>query len=345
MTIVVAGFDIDPPSSYRRFVGLLDDEPTTQPAPTKAELAEEERQLYAEALKKPTKAFLFADSLLSRAADGRRQAVAGEAEKLFELEISLSIPDFSPHGYPSRRFTILRKTSCGVAYSGSPHMWQFTVERFREEMRNLHYTWAGSDYGVPGHYAICKANDPEDMAFAKGTFDESINFDSRGLPPLEGAFVADVFASCFDAALMDHFPKEYDNEGQPVSFEIPIEFLLQVYCEKDKAPKIYRFGWEDDRGQFPTGYKSVRAEVQCDEVAVLGQVSWWPPLVQVRQQAIAEGKSVQRAMEQKLVSLIVANAQANYVGGRLRAGTLSCRGFEKRKLQTGNCATSSGTQA
>jgi ribosomal protein L7/L12 len=52
MTIVVAGFDIDPPSSYRRFVGLLDDEPTTQPAPTKAELAEEERQLYAEALKK-----------------------------------------------------------------------------------------------------------------------------------------------------------------------------------------------------------------------------------------------------------------------------------------------------
>lgn len=71
------------------------------------------------------------------------------------------------------------------------------------------------------------------MAFAKGTFDESINFDSRELPPLEGAFVADVFASCFDAALMDHFPKEYDNEGQPVSFEIPIEFLLQVYCEKD----------------------------------------------------------------------------------------------------------------
>ena len=249
---------------------------------------------------KPTKAFLLADSLLSRDADGGRQAVADEAEKLLEVEISLSIPDFSPHGYPSGGFTHLRKTSCGVAYSGSPHMWQFTVERFREEMRNLHYTWAGSDYGVPGHYAICKSSDPEDMAFAEGTFDESIDFDSRELPPLDGAFVADVFASCFDAALMDHFPKEYDNKGQPVGFEIPIEFILQVYCEKYKAPKIYRFGWEVDRGQFPTGYKSVCAEVQFDEVAVLGQVSWRPNLVQVRQQAIAAGQSVQSAVEQAL---------------------------------------------
>ncbi len=331
MTIVVAGFDIDPPSSHGRFAGLLDDEPTTQPAPTEEELAEEERQLYAEALKKPTKAFLLADSLLSRAADGGRQTVADEAEKLIELEISLSIPDFSPHGYSSVRFTNLRKTSCGVAYSGSPHMWQFTVERFRREMRNLHYTWAGSDYGAPGHYAICKADDPGDMAFAEGTFDKSIDFDSRELPPLEGAFVADVFASCFDAALMDHFPKEYDNEGQPVVFKMPIEFLLQVYCEKDKAPKIYKFGWEVDRGQFPTGYKSVRAEVQFEELAVLGQVSWSPTLVEVRQQAIAAGKSVQRSVEQQLVSLICENAPANYVGGRLRAGTLSDRGFEKRK--------------
>ncbi|MDE2434358.1 MAG: hypothetical protein KGN37_16085 [Burkholderiales bacterium] len=145
MTIVVAGFDIDPPFSDRRFAGLLDDEPTTQPGPTEEELAEEERQLYAESLTKPAKAFLLADSLLSRAADGGRQAVADDAEKLLEVEISLSIPDFSPHGYPSGRFTNLRKTSCGVAYSGSPHMWQFTVERFREEMRNLHYTCVGAN--------------------------------------------------------------------------------------------------------------------------------------------------------------------------------------------------------
>lgn len=331
MTIVVAGFDIDPPFSYRRVAGLLYDEPATQHGPTKEELAEEERQLYAEALMKPTKAFLLADSLLSRAANGGRQAVADEAEKLLEVEISLSIPEFFPHGYPSGRFTNLRKTSCGVAYSGSPHMWQFTLERFREEMRNLHYTWAGSDYGVPGHYAICRSRDPKDMAFAKGRFDESIDFDSSELPPLKGAFVADVFASCFDEALMDHFPKEYDNEGQPVSFEIPIEFFLQVYCEKDKAPKIYRFGWEVDRGQFPMGYKSVHAEVQFDEVAVLGQVSWHPKLVQVRQQAIAASQSVQSAVEQALISLIDVNAPANYVGGRLRAGTLSYRGFEKRK--------------
>lgn len=334
MTVVVAGFDIDPPSSYRRFAGFLDDEPTTQSAPTEEEIEKEERQLYEAALDKPTRAFLLADSLLSRAADGGRQPVAEDAEKVVELEIGLSTPDFSPHGYPSGRFTRLRTTSCGVAYAGSPHMWQFTVERFREKMRHLHYTWAGSDFGSPGHYAICTANDPGDMAFAKGTFDRSIDFDSSELPPLEGAFVAKVFASCFDAALMDHFPKEYDNEGQPVDFEIPIDFLLQVYCEKEKVPKIYRFGWEVDRGQFPTGYKSVRAEVRFNEVVVLGQSSWESTLMQVRQQAIAAGKSVQRAVEQKLVSLIATNASANYVGGRLRAGTLSDRGFEKRKSPT-----------
>lgn len=115
MTVVVAGFDIDPPSSYRRFAGFLDNEPTTQSAPTEEEIAKEERQLYEAALEKPTRAFLLADSLLSRETDGGRQPVAEDAEKIFELEIVLSTPDFSPHGYPSGRFTRLRTTSCGVA--------------------------------------------------------------------------------------------------------------------------------------------------------------------------------------------------------------------------------------
>jgi hypothetical protein len=332
MTVVVAGFDTDPPPSSLRWVGIFDDEPSQNPAPSKEEIQQDEVALFAEALESPKEAFLLADSLLSREVPGGRLPVADSAEKIFEIGIEIAIPDFDPLGHPTGRVYQHTTFSCGVGYAGSSAMCHLTLERFRQEMKSLRYTWIDNDWGRPGKYAICQKGASEDIASISDrrlAYDDEINFSTGNLPPLEAEIVANIFALCFNEALMDHFPKEAQI-ARSNHVEVAIEFVLLAFCQKLKTPKIYRFSWEDDRNTYPSGFKSVRHEVPFNELAVLGHTSWTSELLHARNSAIASRLAIESSVRASLAAAIKANSAENYVGGSIRAGRLDSQGFQKR---------------
>jgi hypothetical protein len=90
MTVVVAGFDAEYPTSSRRFAGF-DDQPALT-AEDQAAVTREEIDGYRRALTAPTTAFIFSDSLLSREVAQGRMLVADSAQKIFRIPIGISIP-------------------------------------------------------------------------------------------------------------------------------------------------------------------------------------------------------------------------------------------------------------
>ncbi len=333
MTVVVAGFDTDPPSSSLRWARDFPEFSDETRTPTTKEIEIDEAALFVKALTVPQEAFLLADSLLSREVIGRdRMPVADSAEKIFAIDIKIAVPDFDRSGFPTGRCVPQGTYSCGLGYAGSAQMCPLVLERFRQEMINLRYTWISAMRSSPGKYAICQKGAPEDIATIRDdrmAYGESIDFASHDLPPLEARFVAEVFAGCFNEALMDHFPKQAQI-SKSHEVEIDIEFVLLAYCQMLKTPKIYHFDWEDDLDNFPRGFKAVRREVAPGELVVLGHTSWGNDLASAREDAISSRERIEPRVRSKLNAAIEANTAANYVGGKIRSGRLDSLGFQKQ---------------
>lgn len=333
MTVIVAGFDADPPSSPLRWARDFPELCAQNLTPTTEEIELDEAALFVEALATPEEAFLLADSLLSRKmTGGDRMPVADSAEKIFEIDIKIATPDFDPSGFPTGRCVPQRTGSCGVGYAGSAQMCPLVLERFRQRMARLRYTWISAKGTTSGRYAICEKGASEDISTIRDermAYGESIDFASMDLPPLEAEFVAEVFAGCFDEALNDYFPKQAQILRSH-SVDISIEFVLLTYCEALKVPKIYHFEWAEDPESFPRGFKSVRQEVMPGDIAVLGHPSWKEALVSAREDAISSRTHIEPHVSRRLKAVIDANAEDNYVGGEIRSGRLDSRGFRKQ---------------
>lgn len=332
MTVVVAGFDASPPSSPYRRTEFLEDNPWDGFGSPKEQVGLDEQARYSGALESPTAAFVLADSLLSREIGGGRLPTAETAEKVFEIDIEISKPEFDPSGFPTGRAYKSTTFSCGVAYAGSVAMSQLVIDRFRQAMKNLRYTWIDGKWKGPGRYAICAMGDAEDITAPSNhriSYTDDIDFARRSLPPLEADFAAGIFARCFNEALKDHFPKEAEFRPNG-DVDIKIEFVLLAFCQSQNAPRIYRLTWADDRDVFPLGSKSVRQEVEYDEFVVLGHSSWTPEMIKSRNDAIESRTSVQTCTERRLTAMVRAHESENFVGGAIKAGRLNYLGFQKR---------------
>lgn len=333
MTIVVAGFDFDRPISMHRLAVDFPELTEDSTPPTEEEIEQELLKDLAERLANPRKAYVLADSLLSRGLSGGRMPVAESAQKICEVPIEISKPDFDPYGGTTGRTHMAYNYTCGVSYAGSAQMWQLTLDLFRQAMKHLRYTWiSSSQWDTPGHYSICCAGSSEDISTPgpeRVEFDDEIDFAERDMPLLEAGFVAEVFGECLTMALSDHFPKEVDI--QPLgAFHIDIDFVLMAYCLKNGEPKLYHFTWQDDLDAFPRGFKSKCMEVPVDDLVVLGHKSWKPNMMKARDAAISLREPIEPKVRGQMAASIKANAAANYVGGKIRCGYLDSLGVQTR---------------
>lgn len=293
---------------------------------------EEESESYRRQLKSPDVAFVFADSLLSRNVGDQRMPVAESAEKIFDVPIVISVPRFDPVGAPNGGYEERYRFSCGVSYAGSSAMCQLVLERFRREMLTLRYTWVSNGYGSPGNYAICHSGSPEDINSPRSEYIEyadNIDFLSSDLPPLRADFVANQFQRCFNLAIQDHFPKEDKISGYQRELDIEIDFVLLTFCLDQRAPKIFKLGWELNHEEFPKGFKATCVPSQVEDLVVLGHCSWRSDLLASRNEAVRAGEGVTAAVRMQLERLLIEHRAGNSVGGKLRAGKLDSYGFTK----------------
>lgn len=331
MTIVVAGFDVESDILAEKLISL---DPVHERA-IKDSIESHACQVIASraALKKPTKAFVYSDSLWSREEANGRMPVAETAPKIFEVPISIAAPLFDSDGSPTGRVQEHYTHSCGVAYSGSSQASHLVIETFRQEMQRLRYTWiTGQSRTDAGRYAICRAGSKDDISAHSSVCDrysDDINFDLRDLPCLTATFTAEVFHHCFTVVIRDFFVKHDKIKGHKRDFDLKLNFVLLAYCLESKRPTIYSFDWTIDTGTFPQSFKPARIEHDSMDLAVLGQLSWRDDLMAVRDHAISSGVSASGEVLRRVRELIQQNLARNYVGGSVQTGWLDNNGFTK----------------
>lgn len=328
MTIIVAGYESEEAQSKSEFLRTLDGREMSDDDALLE--AQERRADYLDQLKRPKRAFVVADSLLSRKAPSGRDATAETAEKITPVDIVLSIPEFLPYGRPSGKFRELRRVSCGVSFAGATALQTLTLDKFRGLAGTLRYTWVSGSGGAAGHYAICQAGSPKDLMHpskSKIEYGESIDFAFVELPPLDSDLVLQTFIDAFELSLNDHVAKEVWNRKSDDNAPVDGAFVLLTYCEQDRTPVIYSIDYLTDKTAFPSRFKARSSKLEWDQLAVLGMPSMTERLARVREEAIEALVSIAPPIARCVEEIVNANVSTNFVGGRVRRGMLTIEGF------------------
>jgi hypothetical protein len=328
LTIIVAGYESEEGISKHKLLCAFDNRATSG---DDALLEEKERRThYLAQLERPKRAYVIADSLLSRKASSGRDAIADTAEKITPVDLILSIPEFLPYGRPSGKFREYQCTSCGVAFAGATALQTLTLDKFRSLAGRLRYTWVSGDGHRTGHYAICQSGSPEDLIHpskSKIEYGNSIDFAYNELPPLQSSLVLQTFIDAFEMALNDHVVKEAWNRQSEEDMPVDGEFVLLTYCEQDRAPAIYSVDYFTDKTVFPSCFKARGKKLEWDQLAVLGMPSMKERLALAREMAIEAAASIADPIAQCVGEILDAHASKNFVGGRVRRGMLKDQGF------------------
>lgn len=328
MTIVVAGYESEEVLSknalLRAFEGraMSGDDALLE--------AQERRAHYLEQLERPKRAYVVADSLLSRKAPSGRDVTAETADKITPVDLILSIPEFLPYGRPSGEFREYRRVCCGVAFAGATALQTLTLDKFRSLAGRLRYTWVSGEGGIAGHYAICQSGSPTDLMHPSKSrieYEDSIDFAYEELPLLQSSLVLQTFIDAFELSLNDHVAKEVWNRQSEDDVPVDGAFVLLTYCEQDRTPVIYSIDYFTDKTVFPSRFKARGTKLGWDHLAVLGMPSMTERLTRVRQMAIEAAASIAGPIAQCVGEIVDAHPNANFVGGRVRRGMLKDQGF------------------
>jgi hypothetical protein len=331
MTVVVAGFEF---SSARKMdfseifdfwddIGEPQKKPKTQlpsgpspsapPVPLDVELANDT----------PTLAFLVADSVLSTRVGNARQLKAEHEQKVQDVLILISVPDFTPDGYVTGAHHLRGSYSCGVAYAGSQFTFTQVIQKFERAMGELVYTWNNGKYQIVEKDSKFALESKVDQSYA-----DDIDFNSRDLPKLDADFVLSIFERCVTETIADIFI-HYGNLPQSDPASLRAEFALAVYCIKSERPKLFHVEIVDDLGTFPTWFKVGSREIANHELLVLGHTSWLPNFQAVQDSAVRTNSSIYSAVERECERLVQAAASTNYVGGKINCGYITGGQFKR----------------
>jgi hypothetical protein len=328
LTIIVAGYESEEAISRSALLRVLEGRALSDDQEFLE--AEERGNHYMERLVRPKRAYVVADSLLSRKIGSGRAATAETAEKIAQVELVVSVPEFSPYGQPSGSFREYRRASCGVAFAGATALQTLTVDKFRGLSALLRYTWISGPMGTAGHYAICQAGSPMDLMHPSKSqfdYDESIDFAPAELPPIDATIVLQTFVDAFEMSLNDHVAKEVWNRKSSDDAPVDGAFVLLTHCEASGAPVVYSIDYITDKMAFPRRFKARITKLGWSHLGVLGMPSMTERLESARERAIKANASIGDEIARCVCAIVESHESENFIGGRVRRGMLTAQGF------------------
>ncbi len=268
----------------------------------------------------PRSAFLLADSLLSRSGSpgGKRIVSAVRGEKLHKIDVRIGVPGFigeAPQNWASPFYS----TTIGVACAGNNTGIDLFINKLRNLLGDLRYSWVGTDY------KIVEETSREAVHRTKAYYDVSINFAERHLPKLMGQAVAKWAEACLTEVLDDYFHKMSDQNVRLTNNSFSAALL--VFCEVREQPVIFKLGIGQKLfNKTPLSVSTVK-EVSQDDILVLGKPSWKSQILTACSTGVERGHSRYSCCVAKTSSLMSGAKAENFVGGQIKIGSLDRHGF------------------
>lgn len=315
MTVIVGGYEF---SSLTFWNGGVSG--ATQPT-TNNKLVVQSTNTCSAVGPKPSTAFLVGDSLLSSSTQsGSRVVRARREKKVRQYDICISKPELAVDGRVTSRLIESYRDSCGIAYSGSNLFFTQVDAAFRQQLRELRYTYKFETLRVPARYAILLPHHA-DFLYDTENFrvKPSIAFSSLDLPKLKACTIAELLAQCVQVVVNDVFSALLERD-ETVKSEDFAEFALSTYCRESDRPILFGVDIVRDNSVSPPWLKARVRKLADDDLLVLGKTSWKQQFVQSRSAAVAAGESIMSEIRNTCKTLVGTNVSQNYVGGEITSG-------------------------